>query len=301
MGRQLGRALGRLLGAIPGWYMIFVEPVARRSRATVVAASPSGGRLELHLDEFVQRKHYFHAYERRELAFMHRFLRAGDVYVDVGANVGVLAIEGAVAVGPSGRVVAIEPIPTNVERLRANTALQPGSAIEVVAAAIGAENGHLSLGITAQQASVGNMGSYSSTATERTLDVPLRRLDDVVAETIGSDRNIRLLKIDVEGMEAEVLAGASSLLRSGRIEAVMFERNATLAAARPEEILAEHGFEVRRLAIGARLRPLGNTRHSQPDRPPATGLVTSIAAWIRGDARLETLVARRPSGAVQPT
>lgn len=275
--------------------MIFVEPLARRSSSTVVAASPSGARLELHLDEFVQRKHYFHSYERRELAFLHRYLRTGDVYVDVGANVGVLVVEGAAAVGAAGRVVAIEPIPGNVERLRANAALQSSAVIDVVAAAIGASTGHLALGLTAQQASVGNMGSYSSSSSESTLEVPLRRLDDVVDEFVGADGRIRLLKIDVEGMEADVLEGASALFRSGRIDAVLFERNATLTDGRPEAILTGHGFVVHRLAIGARLRPLGTARRARPERRPATGLLSSIAAWIRGDARLETLVALRPT------
>jgi FkbM family methyltransferase len=284
--------------------MIFIEPIARRSNSTVVAASPSGARLELHLDEFVQRKHFFHSYERRELAFLHRFLRAGDVYVDVGANVGVLTVEGATAVGSSGRTVAVEPIPTNVDRLRANAALQRDATIDVVAAAIGATTGVLSLGLTAQQAAVGNMGSYSSTAAESSLEsaleVPLRRLDDVVDEVVGTGRRIRLLKIDVEGMEADVLDGASGLLGSGRIDAVLFERNAALSDGRPESILTGHGFDVQRLAVGARLKPLGTARPNRTERGSAAGLLPSIAAWIRGDARLETLVAIRPTAAGQP-
>ena len=298
--RSFCRSIGRLFGAVPGWYMIFVEPLARRSVATVVTASSSGARMELHLAEFVQRKHYFHSYERRELAFLHRFLRAGDVYLDVGANVGVLAIEGAVAVGASGRAVAIEPIPANVGRLRANAALQTAVAIDVVQAAIGASTGRLSLGLTAQQASVGNMGSYSSAATESSIEVPLRKLDDVVDEVIGPERRVRLLKIDVEGMEADVLAGAAALFDSARIDAVLFERNSTLADGQPESILEGHGFEVYRLAIGARLRPVGNSPQPGREHVAAAGLLSSILAWIRGDARLETLVALRPADAPHP-
>ena len=217
----VGRILGRVFGPVPGWYMVTVEPFARRSTAVVTAASPSGAAMELHLAEFVQRKHYFHSYERREIAFLHRFLREGDVYVDVGANVGVLVCEGAASVGATGRTIAVEPVPDNVERLRANAALQVDRRVVVVQAACGSTTGRLALGLTEQQAEVGNMGSYSASATGSnaadgsSVEVPLRRLDDIVDDDVGPDTTVRLLKIDVEGMEAEVLRGAVGTARLG--------------------------------------------------------------------------------------
>ena len=303
----VGRMFGRAFGAIPGWYMVTVEPFARRSTAVVTAASPSGAAMELHLAEFVQRKHYFHAYERREIAFLHRFLREGDIYVDVGANVGVLVCEGAAAVGSTGLTIAVEPVPDNVARLRANAALQTDARVVVVQAACGSTTGRLSLGLTEQQAAVGNMGSYSASATGThaadgsAVEVPLRRLDDIVDETGGPDTTVRLLKIDVEGMEADVLTGASALLASGRIDAVLFERNSTVGDSSPDAVLESHGYRVHRLAIGARLRAESPGAHHTggSDRPDAvvarSGLLRSIVA-----CRSAATHASRPSSHSRP-
>ncbi len=292
---RLGRAAGALLGGVPGWYMLVVEPVARRVRGKARAVSPSGAVMQLDLGEFVQRKHWFRSYERNEIRFLHRVLRPGDVMVDVGANVGVLAVEAAHAVGPTGRVIAIEPVPGNAARLRSNAALQPHLPIDVVESAVGSASGVLGLGIDELQRSVGNRGAYTAiggTAVDIETVVPLARLDDLLAERLAPAERVRLLKIDVEGMEASVLEGASQLLSSRRVDAVMFERNLTLTATQPGDVLRRHGFVVRRLGSFARLLDTSPIIASAASDRIDTGRRRDVVVnWYRGTNRLTTLVA----------
>lgn len=290
-----GRALGRVLGAIPGWYMLLVEPRAGGLAGTRRVVSPSGAVMQLDLGEFVQRKHWFRSYERREIRYLHRWVRPGDVVVDVGANVGVLAVEAAHAAGPSGRVIAIEPVPGNVEVLRTNASLNPGLHIDVVPMAVGNADGVLGLGIDVLQRSLGNAGAYTAiggTAVDIDVVVPMRRLDDVVDELLGTEQRIRLLKVDVEGMEASVFEGAARLFAAHRIDAVMFERNLTLTTTQPGDVLRRYGFIVRRLGAGPRLLDTSPIIASASTDVVNTGRRTdALVNWFRGNTRLTTLVA----------
>jgi FkbM family methyltransferase len=293
--QRAGRTAGLVLGVVPGWYMLLVHPLTERLGGAARVVSPSGAVMRLDLAEFVQRKHYFRAYERREIRYLHRTLRPGDLVVDVGANVGVLAIEAARAVGPSGRVIAIEPVPRNVEILRANVASNPDTVIDVVDAAVGSADGTLGLGIDQMQRSIRNEGAYTAlggTAVDIEVVVPMRTLDDVIDELVGTERQIRLLKIDVEGMEASVLEGARRLFAAKRIDEVMFERNLTLTTTQPGDVLRRHGFVVHRLGTRARLLDTSPIIASAATDTVHTGRRRDlIVNWYRGTSRLTTLVA----------
>jgi FkbM family methyltransferase len=256
--------------------------------------------MALNLEQFVERKHYFRSYERREISFLHRLLLAGDTMIDVGANVGVLALEAATAVTPGGKVVAIEPISANVDRLRANARLNHQIDIDVVQCAAGRASGTIRLGISAEQGAIRNSGSYSSSADGSVVEVPIERLDHLVAERCDIETQIRLLKIDVEGMEAQVIEGASTLFEAGRIDAVMFEWNSSVTTESAADSLRAYGFEVFELGAWGRLRIAPQvpkqTSTKQP-RPPKHGLRAAVAAWCRGDGRLHTLIATLPNPA----
>jgi FkbM family methyltransferase len=129
-------------------------------------------------------------------------LRPDDIFVDVGANVGLYSIAGARRV-PDGRVWAVEPDPRNAALLRRHVDLNGvADRVTVIEAAAGDGEGDVAfsaLGIP--QSSVEDIWE-SGRGVQR---VPLVRLDQVVAET-------DVMKIDVEGYEGEVLAGSAALL-----------------------------------------------------------------------------------------
>ena len=148
-----------------------------------------------------------------EFAFLERFLRPGDTVVDVGANVGVYALFLAKGVGPTGRVLACEPEPTNLDRLKRNIANNHLTQIELVESAIGARVGSVSF--LAGQDTVGHMvdngaaGNANHSAAS-TLEVPITTLD-----ALCNDTRIAFIKVDVEGFEVDVLRGAQELAKKG--------------------------------------------------------------------------------------
>jgi FkbM family methyltransferase len=128
-------------------------------------------------------------------------LAAGGVFVDVGANCGLYSLYAARKVGPTGRVLAIEPIEEMASRLRYNISLNhAGNVVEVVPAAVGPENGTATIHVWG-----GNYGQtcMASVENSRTIEVEVRTLKSIV-EASEVDR-IDALKIDVEGFEDKAL------------------------------------------------------------------------------------------------
>lgn len=141
-------------------------------------------------------------------------VQPGDWAVDIGANVGSVAGQLCRTVGPDGLVWAVEPLPRNLERLRALVETNGLAQLEVIACALGARQGTAAIRLGGE----GSSGYSSFTASwisHGSLDVRTERLDDLTAGA-GHGRPLRLVKLDVEGFEREVLAGAEATLRRWR-------------------------------------------------------------------------------------
>ena len=139
-----------------------------------------------------------------------RFLRAGDTFYDVGGNIGFFSLIAARLVGPSGKVIAVEPVPRNAAIIRRNAARNGFSNVTVLEIALGAERGTAALHITRHP------GGATLSATEippdaiGTMPVKVATLDDLTLhENLGAPR---LIKIDVEGTEIEVMRGMTRTL-----------------------------------------------------------------------------------------
>lgn len=166
-------------------------------------------------------------------AFIRAYLRPGEVAVDVGANIGTTALASALAVGPAGRVHAIEPHPRTYKFLVDNIALNNLTNVVAYNLAIGEGRGviHVSDSRWDDQNRVTNGEGF---------EVPIRRLDEIV-----DAGTIQLLKIDVEGYELMVLRGADEVL--ARTECVYFEAN--------DAMFKDYGYET--AAVIALLRAGG--------------------------------------------
>ena len=138
-----------------------------------------------------------------EAVFFGKYLRPGDVVIDVGANVGLTTLAAARAVGDSGRVIAIEPHPRIFRYLRENVALNRAANVSLHNFALGNAEGTLLLSDMSA-----DDHNFIAPGAGR-LQVPVRRLDQL---PIDSPR-IDLLKIDVEGYENYVLQGAAATLQ----------------------------------------------------------------------------------------
>lgn len=156
-----------------------------------------------------------------ELRGVAAFVRPGAVCLDVGAKHGIYALVMAVAAGPSGRVVAFEPLPAPRRVLRTLRRVLGAGTVSVVAAGVAdaAGEGRLSVPVRRGIAVPGRaflvsaargLGSNVEFGRHREVAVPLVRLDEWVASA-GLLR-VDAIKIDVEGAEARVLDGAAALL-----------------------------------------------------------------------------------------
>jgi FkbM family methyltransferase len=135
-------------------------------------------------------------------------LRPGMTAVDVGGNIGYVALLMAEQVGPSGRVVAVEPDPRNAHVLRLNAERTRGAPIEVVEAAAWSEPGVLDLGL--HETNTGDHRVGSAEGERTTVQVPAVRLDDVLPAQVD------LMLMDTQASEHVALRGARQLLERSR-------------------------------------------------------------------------------------
>lgn len=146
--------------------------------------------------------------------FFRRTISERDTVLDIGANIGAHTLTFASAVGQLGRVLAFEPNPIVRQQLEANIALNNMANVCVYNFALGAEKEVLPLSVPkSNSVEFSNMGLASLVALETPHDViqvEVRLLDDVVLE-LGLTR-IDMIKIDVQGYEFQVLAGAKRSL-----------------------------------------------------------------------------------------
>ena len=133
-----------------------------------------------------------------------RILRPGDHFIDVGANIGQLTCAAAGICGSSGQVTAFEAHPIVAGWLRENVALNKLSNVRIAQAACGSKNGWVSF--TNQRLDDLNSVAYGDSDVT---DVPMVRVDDFAEE-----REVTLIKIDVEGYELHVLEGARRTLQN---------------------------------------------------------------------------------------
>jgi FkbM family methyltransferase len=152
-------------------------------------------------------------YAEQEATLFARLLRPGDVAVDAGANIGGLAVAMARQVGPRGRVHAFEPQPHVYRTLVANAALNELDQLECWNAALGEAPGTIEvprMDPTARHSfgSVALDPSRRDAAADaaRGLLVPVMTVDGLALPSC------RLIKADVEGMEAHVLRGAGETI-----------------------------------------------------------------------------------------
>jgi FkbM family methyltransferase len=179
-----------------------------------------------------------------ELDVLLRFVGPGDTVVDVGANVGTHTTAFANAVGTGGRVIAFEPQPRVFELLERNVQANGYDNVSLYRFALGAERSVRYAPPTDYAAHV-NVGAVSllSDAEESSHPVDVVTLDSFELDAV------RLIKIDVEGMECDVLRGAVRTLRRCR-PVVSVECNSAEAGAAVLTLLAdaEYTFSINRTA-----------------------------------------------------
>jgi FkbM family methyltransferase len=162
------------------------------------------------------------AYEPHVAATLDRILGAGDVFVDVGANVGYHSFRAVRRIGPTGRVIAVEANPENARLIARTIDVNSLTNVELVPLALSDRRGHVVFGshLGTNGGFLGDAGAAS--ASGRSTIVPTTRLDDLDLDRVS------VVKIDVEGAEALVVDGCGATVARERPTFVMeFSREMT--------------------------------------------------------------------------
>ncbi|MCZ2112778.1 MAG: FkbM family methyltransferase [Anaerolineae bacterium] len=197
----------------------------------------------------LQRQMYFGIYDQAEMALMSEILHPGDVFFDIGANVGYYSFQAASLVGDTGEVHSFEPIPENALKIQTAVERNKLENVHVNQVAVGESEGTLELYLGDE--GLGNSGWASIVSSERrprALSVRMLSIDHYVAENdIGP---VRLIKMDVEGAEPEVIAGMKLLLERSDAPYLLCEVNPWLLERRGldstaiTQPLAAHGYRL---------------------------------------------------------
>ena len=165
-------------------------------------------------------------YEPHLTAVFERYCRPGMTVVDVGANLGYYSLLAARLVGPSGRVVALEPNSENCRLLLSSLRRSGLGNVQVLPVAADVEKGWAYY--STHVGSNGGLIDDGDLLTRPGVVVPTFRLDDLVAGPVGLVKTagpvglvkaagpVGLLKMDVEGAEGRVVRGATRLIEHDR-------------------------------------------------------------------------------------
>ncbi len=212
--------------------------VSERDRAGTFQ-TPDGLRLRLDLRTYPDVAMALGLYELDTARLIHRLLKPGSWFIDVGANLGYFTLLATKWTAPNGRIDAFEPDPLNRQRLDEH--LKENNLtdrVRIYPIAASSQSGEVEL--THPQSAGTNHGMasiYKSlTGDGTTFKVPTARLDEII------DGAPDLIKIDVEGAELSAIEGMEKILRSSNPPQLIIEHNPTSCAAagyRPGDILAK--------------------------------------------------------------
>jgi FkbM family methyltransferase len=170
-------------------------------------------KIKLYKDSELSQYIYQKKFEINESSFIKAFLKKGDNFIDIGANIGYFSLMASKIVGAMGNIFAFEPSKNNLIRLNENIKLNNFSNIKTIQKAVSNSIGELDLFISNDGYDAWNTFAkpfwFKNYSTEKTFTTTL---DSFISELEIS--NLKLIKIDVEGWELNVLKGAENFLKT---------------------------------------------------------------------------------------
>jgi FkbM family methyltransferase len=199
------------LAGVHRWLLAVLRQLRRSDRYAIVRLAP-GVAVRADLRAPHGRRLFAYGFCEPAAFLMRDLLRPGDVVIDGGANIGLYTLIGAASVGPTGRVIACEPSPANMDLLRDNVRLNDFDWVDLHEVALAAQAGQLTLHVF-QPGSGYNSFAPADRTSGREIDVDVTTLDAIAGAYL--DRTA-LVKLDTEGAELLALRGAPQLLQRAR-------------------------------------------------------------------------------------
>jgi len=182
---------------------------------------------------------YTGLHEFEDMSFVLHMLRREDLFIDVGANIGAYSVLAAGVVG--AQCISLEPIPETFHKLMQNIKLNGLSGIvDARNIGVGREEGILRFTTTLD--TMNHVYSETDSNSFDTIDIITSTLD-----IIAGDVHPQLIKIDTEGFEGQVVAGAETVLTDDALAAVIVEVNERINLYGPNDLslhkkMLDYGF-----------------------------------------------------------
>lgn len=208
---------------------------------------------------------------------MFRVLREGDWVVDGGANIGFFSMLMSRLVGPTGRVLAFEPGPNNIQKLRDNIAFNKMANVEIMERALWCYDKDVTLHLCADSGE-NTLGRHDGTISE----VPV---SGVKLSGYCRDTRLKLIKLDVEGAEQRVLEGAAAHLGK-RVPYIVCELNGPAlkrmedSQATLRKLMLAYGYDMFVLHADGRLPSLVPVNALVEATTPNTNVLFSTANFV---------------------
>lgn len=206
--RPLHRAIVGTIKRLPLGTAHFIfrgyNKVLRQLGPEHVATTFFGAKLHCSTDDLIQRMIlHFGVWEPDVSRVIEQNLKSGDVFVDIGANIGYDTLLASARVGRAGQVVAIEASPRTFALLQNNLALNPASVnVRAINAAVSDKPGTLEL-YEISRTNIGAATTLASRGGTLMASVEAQPLDQIL--TADEIQRLRLIKMDVEGAEPSIL------------------------------------------------------------------------------------------------
>jgi FkbM family methyltransferase len=231
-----------------------IKPLARFIRGELNRAAPTGlvevkvaagdlAGFTILLDMQVDKDYWLGTYEPELQSALRQLIPPGRVIYDVGANIGYVSLLLAKAAGEAGKVFAFEALPSNIDQLRRNVALNAMERrVTIIDRAVTQASGpvrflvHASAGMGKVDGSAGREDRYESEVT-----VPGISLDEFVYGQVNPPPQV--VKMDIEGGEVLALPGMHRVLTEAR-PLMLMELHGPESCRAAWETLTASGYEI---------------------------------------------------------
>ena len=167
--------------------------------------------LDLDIDDWIQQHLYFlGGYEEKEIRFLTGVLEPGDVFIDLGANIGLFSLVASSIISDTGKVYAFEPYSENFVRLTHHLQLNQCTNVIAEQSAVSDQAGAIDLKGDRSSNNKGMISQYNKTFTV-TETVPCLTLDKYYNDKIKT--SVKCIKLDIEGGELNAIRGMAGILK----------------------------------------------------------------------------------------
>lgn len=206
-----------------GYSTLMWENALKRNEEKIIKIFKENIKLYCYIDSILCKFIYTDVFEESELSFIKHYLKKGEVFVDIGANVGLFTVHAAKYVGTPGKIIAFEPSPTTYNRLLENIELNKYSNVETHQLGISGKNEILEMNISQDGFDAWNSFSKPTQGSllkkQSVSCIQIDRMDEVDSDFYRAS----LIKMDIEGWELFALKGGEKFFRTENSPTILIE------------------------------------------------------------------------------